>query len=121
MKTARTLLAQPYPPQLAMASGDLVAEALHLRSQALKDGSEVPHAPVESSFGHPILGVTWQHPVLQANAGSGSEAVFVVRGNGAPAGLDPRAHFDWARVQAHAAADLLPISLLKCGEPFTMS
>ena len=30
----------------------------------------------------------------------------MVRGNGAPAGPDPRAHFDWARVQAHPADDL---------------
>ena len=30
----------------------------------------------------------------------------MVRGNGAPAGLDPRAHFDWARVQAHPVDDL---------------
>ena len=32
-------------------------------------------------------------------------AEFVARGNGAPSGLDPREHSEWARVQGHPADD----------------
>ena len=71
VKTARTLLAQPYPPQLAMAYGDLVAESVTLRSEAILESRTVPFASEEASHGHPLCGVSLQHPVLQASAGSG--------------------------------------------------
>ena len=61
----------------------------------------------EHTFGHPVYGLTWEHPLLRASAGSGSVPSFVPRGNGAPKGLSQRAHFSWARTQGHHADDIL--------------
>ena len=70
VKTARTLLAQPYPPKLAVAYGDLLADALQHRALASSEGQLMPMAVPEHTFGHPIFGLTWEHPVLRASAGS---------------------------------------------------
>ena len=103
VKTARTLLAQPYPPQLAVAFGDLLADALQHRALASSEGRPRPMAVPEHTFGHPVYGLTWEHPLLRASAGSGSVPSFVPRGNGAPMGLSQREHFSWARTQGHPA------------------
>ena len=58
------------------------------------------------TFGHPVYGLTWEHPLLRASAGSGSGPSFVPRGNGAPMGLSQHAHFSWARTQGHTADDI---------------
>ena len=49
-KTARTILAQPYPPQLAVASGDLLADALPHRALASSEGRPRPMAVPELTF-----------------------------------------------------------------------
>ena len=60
----------------------------------------------EHTFGHPLYGLTWEHPLLRASAGSGSVPSFVPRGNGAPMGLSQREHFSWARMQVHPSDDI---------------
>ena len=59
IKTARTLLSQPYPPRLAVAYGDLMAEALQLRVMARSEGRPPPMAEPSLSFGHALFGFTW--------------------------------------------------------------
>ena len=75
----QTLLAQPYPPQLAVAFGDLLADALQHRALASSEGRPRPMAVPEHTFGHPVYGLTWEHPLLRASAGSGSGPSFVPR------------------------------------------
>ena len=58
------------------------------------------------TFGHPVYGLTWEHPLLRASAGSGSGPSFVPRGNGAPRGLSQHADFSMARTQGHHADDI---------------
>ena len=87
VKIARTPFAQPYPPLLAVAFGDLLADALQHRALASSEGRPRPMAAPEQTFGHPVYGLTWEHPLLRASAGSGSVPSFVPRGNGAPMGL----------------------------------
>ena len=107
VKTARTRLAQPYPPLLAVALGDLLADALQHRALASSEGRPRPMAVPEHTFGHPVYGLTWEHPLLRASAGSGSVPSFVPRGNGAPMGLSQPEHFSWACAQGHHADDIL--------------
>ena len=52
-RVARTLLAQPYPPDLSIAYGSLVAEAWELRTFALAQGLPIPFAPLPESHGLP--------------------------------------------------------------------
>ena len=103
---ARTLRAQPYPPLLAVAFGDLLADACPHRALASSEGRPRPMDARAPTFGHPALGLTWEHPLLRASAGSGLVPSFVPRGNGAPKGLSQRAHFSWARTQGHPADDV---------------
>ena len=106
VQNARTLLAQPYPPLLAVALGDPLADALSHRALASSAGRPRPTAVPEPTFGHPVYGLTWEHPLLRAAAGSGSFPSFVPRGNGAPMGLSQHEHFSWARTQVHPADDI---------------
>ena len=62
VKTARTLLAQPYPPQLAVAFGDLLADALQHRALASSEGRPRQMAVPEHTFGHPVYGLPWENP-----------------------------------------------------------
>ena len=101
-----TLLAQPGPPQLAVAFGDLLADALQHRTLASSEGRPRPMAVPERTFGHPLYGLTWEHPLLRASAGSGLAPILVPKGNGAPMGLSQHEHFSWARPQGYSADDI---------------
>ena len=53
---------QPYPLQLAVAFGDLLADALPHRALASFEGRPRPMAVSEHTFGHPAYGLIWEHP-----------------------------------------------------------
>ena len=106
VQNARTLLAQPYPPLLAVAFGDLLADACPHRALASSEGRPRPMAVRAPTFGHPAYGLTWERPLLRASAGSGLVPSFVPRGDGVPMGLSQHVHFSWARTQGHLADDI---------------
>ena len=99
-------LAQPYPQLLAVAFGDLLADAPQHQALASSEGRPRQMAVPEHTFGHPVHGLPWEHPLLRAPAGSGSVPSFVPRGNGVPMGLSQHVHFSWASTQGHPADDI---------------
>ena len=118
VQNARTLLAQPYPPLLAVAFGDLLADACPHRALASSEGRPRPMDARAPTFGHPALGLTWEHPLLRASAGSGSGPSFVPRVTSLP-WVRLRETFSWACAQGHPAEDVLAQVIRRYGAQST--
>ena len=67
------------------------------------------------TFGHPAYGLTWEHPLLRASAGSGLVPSFVPSGNVPPHGLSQCEHFSWAHMQGYPVDDVLAQVIRRLG------
>ena len=122
MRTARTLHAQAYPPDLSRRYADLLQEALSGRASALAADHEVPMAQVASSHGLPVGGRYRRILKLATSYRDAPpeeplpDVYFVPRGFGATGGMSHADHFQWARHLQHPHADFrssLSVELLQ--------
>ena len=81
----RTALSSPYPPQLCVTWGQLVAEAVALRAQSLSSARLVPTGDEASCRGSPLSGP--RGVVASADQSVPDPAMpFVQDGGGSPKG-----------------------------------
>ena len=109
--TFRTHLAEAYPPALGIQYGQLMATALRMRAQALEAKSPVPHASREQGEGEsgqlPFRLRESLRCLMEDEEEPGlteSMEELVPNGMGAPVGLEPLDHVQWALTVDHPAA-----------------
>ena len=89
-----TSLAEPYPPALGIKYGELMAEALKLRSEALAHSLAVPNAGAHE--GHCLEDPPQEAREAEMLEGSHEAPELVPNGLGAQMGLEPLQHMAWA-------------------------
>ena len=94
----RTQVAEPYPPALGARYGDLVAQSLALRTQALTKGQAVPFAVACEGV---KLGRAWACEAEATVPSFADEAPLVPNGLGARMGLTPSEHVVWSEAIEH--------------------
>ena len=113
--TTRTAI----PSALAVAFGDLLADALQHRALASSEGRPRPMAVPEHTFGHPNIWVDLGTSLTPGFCRELMVPSFVPRGNGAPMGLSQHDLFSWARTQGHPAEDVLAQVIRRYGAQST--
>jgi hypothetical protein len=98
----RTKLAEAYPPALGKRYAQLLSEALKVRSQALRDGEPVPHAPVleDACLGN----IFHQEGELEPDVTQEETPELVPKGLGARKGLGHLEHVAWADSVTHPSS-----------------
>ena len=98
----RTSLAVPYPPALGFKYGELMAEALKLRSEALAHSLAVPYAGAPE--GHCLEDPPQEAMEAEMLEGSHEAPELVPNCLGAQMGLEPLQHVAWTGNVEHPAA-----------------